>query len=444
MFAVAALVAAGSFAGSSSDSASAPTVTLHVKLARGDALVLRAAAIDADCVDFVDLAPLFERPTAAQHAVLGAWWRLTVRTADPEALVRDLRADPNVISAFVPPVPQLPVIESVTTRADDSCPITTPLYERQQGYLAPAPAGIDVPAAWARNGGKGDGVWFADVEGAWNTDHEDIPGERIVLAGGQPVTSWRPHGTAVLGEVVAKPNELGMVGIAPNVERIVTASIGRIGAAAAIDLAAAELRAGDVLLIELHAIGPRGRFLPMEYWDDVFDVVKAATDRGIIVVAAAGNGDENLDHKRYAGKLDRTVRDSGAILVGAGAPAHPGYTDRSRLYFSNYGSRVDVQGWGFEVATFDYGDLQGCDADDRKYTAKFGGTSSASPIVAGAALAIAGIARQHGRTLSPREMRDLLRTTGSAQTDGPDGGTDKHIGPRPNLAAALDALDALD
>lgn len=410
------------------------TAIVHVKIwgVGPDALTAAGA---------LDVQPLFARSAAARHLELSAWWKITVPADRAESIVAHLLDDPLVASAFVPPEPQLPVVTTARPADGDSCPINTPLYEKQQGYLAPAPRGIDAAAAWAVPGGKGDGVWVADVEGAWNADHEDIPGERMVHAGGTPKRSWRPHGTAVLGELVAKPNELGMVGITPNVERIVTASIGKIGAAAAIDLAAAELRAGDVLLIELHAIGPRGRFMPMEYWDDVFDVVKAATDRGVIVVAAAGNGGENLDHKRYKGKLDRDVRDSGAILVGAGAPDHPGYVDRSRLYFSNYGSRVDVQGWGFEVATFDYGDLQGCDADDRKYTAKFGGTSSASPIVTGAALAIQGIARERGRVLTPLEMRELLRSTGSPQTSGPDGGTDQQIGPRPNLAAAIDALD---
>ena len=61
--------------------------------------------------------------------------------------------------------------------------------------------------------------------------------------------------------------------------------------------------------------------------------------------------------------------------------------DRVRLDFSNYGSRVDVQGWGRMVATLEYGDLQSCtgaeaDYTDRHYTGEFAGTSSASPIVA--------------------------------------------------------------
>src|SRR5205085_8506118 len=110
------------------------------------------------------------------------------------------------------------------------------------------------------------------------------------------------------------------------------------------------------------------------------------TRRGVLVIEAAGNGAENLDHRAYHGKLSRSGRDSGAIMVGAGAPARSGFVDRARLDFSNYGSRVDVQGWGRKVATLDYGDLQRCSGDDRHYTGEFSGTSSASPIVAGAAV----------------------------------------------------------
>ncbi|HTM22232.1 MAG TPA: S8 family serine peptidase, partial [Kofleriaceae bacterium] len=286
---------------------------------------------------------------------------------------------------------------------------------------------------------------FADVEGAWNAKHEDLLPERIHHAGGRLMRdrSWEAHGTAVLGEVASVDNELGMVGIAPEVDRIITAAIGDLEPAAAIDLAQAELRPGDVLLIELHAIGPRGRFLPMEFWDDVYDAIRVATDRGVIVIEAAGNGGEDLDHRAYRGKLDRRTRDSGAIMVGAGAPAHAGYTDRSRLDFSNYGSRVDVQGWGRMVATLDYGDLQDCDASRRKYTAQFGGTSSASPVVAGAALLVQSVARTVvGCPLAPRDLRALLALTGSPQTDGPHGPRQQHIGPRPDLRRALERMMA--
>ena len=101
----------------------------------------------------------------------------------------------------------------------------------------------------------------------------------------------------------------------------------------------------------------------------------------------------------------------------------------------NYGSRVDVQGWGRKVATLDYGDLQDCSDDfHRHYTGEFSGTSSASPIVAGAAVLVESYKQ---RALPPRMVRDLLRRTGTPQA----GNTREAIGPRPDLARALQALD---
>jgi serine protease len=405
---------------------------IHIKLHAG---MVRAAVLDG-----IAARPLFSRQVtnaAAWDDPRARWVRIEVPPARAADVLDRLARDPAVEQAFVPPTVTLPTFAAPPADSDDRCPITTPSFESYQGYLGPAPHGIDAPAAW-RRGVRGAGVWFADIEGNWNARHEDLPGERIFHAGGRLIgdPTWRAHGTAVLGEVVGSDNGKGVVGIAPDVERVFTSSIGGTSVADAIDVAAEQLRAGDVLLIELQGAGPRGRYLPMEYWDDNFDAIEAATRRGVIVIEAAGNGGENLDHRTYRGKLSRGTRDSGAILVGAGAPPRAGFVDRARLDFSNHGSRVDVQGWGRKVATLDYGDLQRCAGADRHYTGEFSGTSSASPIVAGAALLVQSWAKQQGRTLSPGEVRDLLRRTGTPQA----GDTSEPIGPRPDLARALDEL----
>lgn len=375
------------------------------------------------------------RLPGAEPMLHGTWWKLQVPASHVEAEMTMLRADPSIAEAYIVPAYSLP-----SESAGDSCPINTPSYNSRQGYLEPAPSGIDAAAMW-RTQTVGQGVWFADVEGGWNGKHEDLPGDRIAHVFGRPVIdpSWRAHGTAVLGEVVGRDNEKGVTGIAPGVERVFTSSIGGETVADALEAAAAALRPGDVMLIELQGTGPRGRFVPVEYWDDNFQAIKAATDRGVIVVEAAGNGNEDLDLKLFKGKFDRNVRDSGAIMVGAGGPPRPGYRDREKLDFSNYGARVDVQGWGRMVATLDYGDLQSCKGSERHYTDRhytnlFSGTSSASPIVAGAAVLIQSYLKLHDRApLAPRELRELLRATGTAQA----GNTRQNIGPRPDLARAL-------
>lgn len=414
---------------------------IHVKLKT------RGALLEVAATDGMRIEPMFDPlPRGMAYArddVRDRWIVVTAPTDGPdEAVVERILRDGDVEQAFVSPAVSLPTTERPFGGADDDrCPITTPSFESYQGYLGPAPSGIDAPAAWTR-GQRGQGVWFADIEGGWNAQHEDLPGARIEHVGGRPIDdrSWRAHGTAVLGEVVGVDNGKGVVGIAPDVERVFTSSIGGTTVAAAIDRAANALRPGDVLLIELQTSGPRGRWLPVEYYDDVFDTIALHAKRGVVIIEATGNGGENLDHRAYGGKFDRARRDSGAIMVGAGAPSREGWDDRERLDFSNYGGRVDVQGWGRKVATLDYGDLQRCDdaTASRHYTDEFSGTSSASPIVAGAAVLVQGLAKdRHGTPLPPAELRRLLTETGTPQA----GDTERHIGPRPDLARALSVLE---
>jgi subtilisin family serine protease len=211
------------------------------------------------------------------------------------------------------------------------------------------------------------------------------------------------------------------------------------------------------MLLEMHRPGPRFGFsarndqqgyIAVEWWPDDFIAIRRAVLRGIIVVEAAGNGAQNLDDPFYdqpdPSFLDswknpfRGAADSGAILVGAGAPPSGQFgPDRSRLDFSNYGSRIDCQGWGRGVVSTGYGDLYGGSDDAFRtvaYTAEFSGTSSASPIVTGVVACLQGIARAQGRALDPTKVRNLLRETGSPQTPGIAGGVLQRIGNRPDLA----------
>jgi len=134
--------------------------------------------------------------------------------------------------------------------------------------------------------------------------------------------------------------------------------------------------------------------------------------------------------------------------VGAGAPPLNTHgrnhgPDRSRLDFSNYGSIVDAQGWGREVTTTggrhdNPGDLQGGTDENKWYTDRFSGTSSASPIVVGAVGCCQGALKAVGRPLlTPADVRDLLRTTGSPQTDEPSRPATQRIGNRPDLEGML-------
>ena len=180
--------------------------------------------------------------------------------------------------------------------------------------------------------------------------------------------------------------------------------MGVFNLAQALTNAAGQLKAGDVILIELQAPGPNNKYVAMQFWPDIFSAILAATAKGITVVEAAGNGDENFNLPIF--NNTGLQKDSGAIVVGAGIPPANFFdfdggggfgaayqnigVPRSRIWFSNYGKIVDAQGWGFHVTTLGYGDLQGDPSENRWYTLRFSGTSSASPIVTGAAACIQG------------------------------------------------------
>ncbi len=313
----------------------------------------------------------------------------------------------------------------------DEAAAPTPLLINRQVYLGASPLGVGTDVAYARAGGRGENVRVIDIETGMNAPHEDLP--RLFHAT-VPLNS--DHGTAVMGIMGAQDNGYGMTGIAPAAEYgfagfvegdedISPAYIA--GIVKQISEAREQLRAGDVMVIEQQVTGPKGDYILVEYWDEIFAELKAATDKGIICVAAAGNGYSNLDHPAYRNLLDRSVRDSGCIVVGA---ARIG--DNTRLAFSNYGKIVDAFGYGGQVAATGYGDLFNA-SEDTKYTARFSGTSSATPIVAGAVTVVSSIAKAQGKVISPARMRAALRATGNAQ----QGNTAENIGKFPNIGQLL-------
>lgn len=367
-------------------------------------------------------------------------------------LLETLSADPRVASAYVPSkAPPSPTSS------------TTPDLSPQQRYLAdylqlppPTPPPLRVRHFWDIPGGTGAGVRVLDIEYGWDLAHEDLPssiqrvGPPSDFPNGFDAAQQRAethHGTASLGIIAGQHNGFGVDGIAPDATILVAASWTSDAVsyaqnvANAIDRATSSLSAGDVMLLEVQMPGPRwdgtanqSGLLPAEWDDLVFNAIQSATDEGIVVVEAAGNGSQDLDDAVYQGKFDRSQRDSAALIVTNVEV----FTQPGDIQTTNSGSRVDLYFWnsprfGVGYTTTGYGDVQDSSDDLSDYTETFNASSACSAAIAGCVASFQGIAKRlFGGPLTVVEIEDVLRRTGNATDHDASS-----VGVRPRFDIAL-------
>lgn len=316
----------------------------------------------------------------------------------------------------------------------------TPSFVDTQSYRG-ASMGIDVDGAQAQ-GFRGAGVSIHEVEYGWRGTHEDLvdvdlhpePGQTVAAAAFEMGLAPE-HGTASVGMLIAPHNDYGIDGMVPDAalytypEWTEEDGLRRTNAVAA---AVAQAAPGDIVMLQMQAQHPQtGQLGPAELEPDVWMLTRMATDAGVLVVAAGGNGALDLDGSDAADYI--SLGDSGAILVGAASP-----DDRVALPFSSHGQRIDLQGWGASVFSLGYGDFERLgDDDNQAYTDTFEGTSSALPlVVSAAALLIEAFVTVEGSPPDPLDVRRLLVATGHAQGEG------VHVGPLPNVTEAISWVGA--
>lgn len=399
-------------------------------------------------------------PNSEQLQDMPSFYHVDAPDEQLEELADSLMRVEEVAGAYIKPAGSPPVLNDMVPAAAEA-PASTPDFTSRQGYLEPAPVGVDARFAWGFQGGRGSRVRIIDCEWGWRFGHEDLKSNQQGVVFGNGV-SQDNHGTAVLGEYSGDQNGFGVEGICSDAIAS-AASFAFHPSATVIREAADRLNAGDILLLEIHRPGPgasgigQDGYIAVEWWPDDFAAIRYAVARGVIVVEAAGNGARNLDDPIYntrpsgfpttwSNPFNVANPSSGAIVVGAGAPPsgthgrHHGPA-RSRLDFSNHGLRVDAQGWGREVTTTGYGDLQGGASRDLWYTDQFSGTSSASPIVVGALGCVQGILRANNQSLlTPDTALQLLRATGSPQQDAPGRPRSQRIGNLPDIRSMISQL----
>ena len=373
--------------------------------------------------------PLFD----VDAPVLSGWYRVETAPWEGPEVAEAFNAEPWVELAYLPGTPVPPPVDLAPA---------TPDFQADQAYLDDAPIGLGIGEAALWPGSDGVHVAVADLEYSWDSDHEDLDNTIGIRTSGWDSGLFRFHGTAVMSELVSPDNGYGVTGIVPGAEPVVVFPYTEpevYDIAASIVAAVGMLEPGDVLLIEQQAY-MNGAYAPVEAEPASWDAIAYAVESGIVVVEPAGNGGQDLDAAYWGGWFDRSERDSGAILVGGGNSPDSGSLVRSAAPGSCYGSRVDLQGWYDGIVTAINGDYNGYyadlfypDEDGRQaYTTRFGGTSGASPMVAGVAAIFQSVAIElHGEPWDPMDLRQLMVSTGT-----PAQGS-RTMGPQPDLRRML-------
>ena len=199
------------------------------------------------------------------------------------------------------------------------------------------------------------------------------------------------HGTHVAGIAAAlTDNNVGVTGVSGK-SKILAIRVGAywvpVFAGAAGIVYAADYSGVKVINLSW------GGYFPDPY---IYDAIKYATGKGILVVAAAGNDD--ITAPMYPAAYDEV------LAVGATEPVE-GWCDISvrKACFSNYGDYVDIAAPGVWILST----VLGGEYDF------YDGTSMAAPFVAGAAALVWG----KWPTLTRQQVFDLLVTTGDPEID---------------------------
>ncbi len=291
-------------------------------------------------------------------------------------------------------------------------------------------ADIDAPEAWTLHTGDLGAVTIAIIDSGvsshtdYGTNAAPYPNGRIVQGRNtnNPLTPTLttdgcPHGTHVTGIAAATMNNgTGIAGIAPSAYimpvRVLNGCSGGTAALAAGIVWAAD-NGADVANMSLQYYPPPHGDVTLEMSAILGDAIDYAHDRGMLLVAAAGNGNAgppgNLDVVAYPAKLPR--------CMGVSA------TDNRNLLgsFSRYGTEVDVCAPGDDIYSTWIGN---------GYAFLFG-TSMAAPHVSG----VAALTKSYAPGLTNMHLELILLQ--SADDLGPAGWDEQYGFGRINAYNAL-------
>ncbi len=340
-------------------------------------------------------------------------------TKNPLKIANALQKSGAVILAE----PDLAVKGNLTIHrpSDDLFPLQWHL-ENQGGAGLTAGADVSATLAWDITRGSRN-ITVAVIDDGFDIGHSDFASTGKIRAPkdfGQadadpsPVSQYDNHGTACAGVAVADENGSGVVGMAPECGLMPIRWSGTVSDADIRDqFDHPRLNGADVISCSW---GVTSEFFTLST-SMKRSISKAASEgrsgKGCVIVFAAGNSNHDIDDPPH-------TRDGFAIHPDVIAVAASNSRDK-RSHYSNFGDAIWVcapssGAGGLGIVTTDRRGTSGYQSGDYTTVERFGGTSSATPLVAG----ICALMLSVNPELTAKDVKEILRET--AEKIDPQGG----------------------
>jgi subtilisin-like proprotein convertase family protein len=377
--------------------------------------------------------------------VTDATGRNPLRSANAAATRDDVEyAEPNLVRqvtrfAFIPP---------------------DPLFVDQWHLHSPAAAnhlvagaGIFAPDAWDITRGRRD-VVIAVADDGFDLTHPDFQGEGKVVASlnatpainagidwdtdvhpraGNNQHSGDYHGTPCLGVAVAEGNGVGTVGVAPGCALVAVRFPLSMSDAHFVTMFRKISPLADVVSCSW-GYGPADAPMSIALRDAITSLAETGGRRGkgLVICIAAGNNNcpvQDLNNTRtyrfrgqlgiqsYSGRIDRWIAAHPSVITVSATTSR-----KTRAAYSSWGAQICVcapsDNWddldqitpeGLGITTTDNeGAGTGTDfTAGSRFTNRFGGTSSATPTVAGVCALVVSV----NPALTAQQVKELLQAT---------------------------------
>ena len=332
-------------------------------------------------------------------------------------------------------------------------PVSKDEYSEMQTYLTLS----DVPPIWDQSQGKE--VVVAVIDSGVNTNHKDLVDSFWINKDEIPyndqdddnngyiddyygynfahknseLTPANDHGTMVAGIIAAKrDNEIGIAGIAPKAKIMVLQIAAHNDGIKIEDITEAIKYAADngADIINLSLGGPG---FTIDYTDEYDEAIKYAYNKGLVLVAAAGNGDAT--YTPYGRNLDLHPNspvcndNKQNMVLGVGSVNNK----KEKSNFSDFGKCIDISALGEEIISLSHPAF----SSYGEYNIQ-SGTSFSAPQVSAAA----AILKSHNPILSNWEIYKILIESG-LKLDSYNQEYQEKIGTLLNLSNAMNYAASL-